>query len=248
MDEKARMYAALKRGDIDDKDDRYDVDFDQKWAKREEEGASSQDDSDEESDQDDGGNEQVEYVDELGRTRTGSRREMQREQVRIARQKRAQEADADSRGVPTAPSQVIYGDAVQTQAFDVDEGSAAKMEDLARKRDKEETPPPDEHYDASKEIRTKGTGFYQFSQDKETREAQMRELDEIRAETERVRAAKQSEREETKRRRQQEIEERRRIIREKKGKAMANRFLNGLEEEMQATATEPTAAPEPSKE
>jgi len=34
MEEKARLYAALKRGDIEDVDDKYAVDFDRKWAEQ----------------------------------------------------------------------------------------------------------------------------------------------------------------------------------------------------------------------
>ena len=32
MEEKARLYAAMKRGDVEDTDERYAVDFDRKWA------------------------------------------------------------------------------------------------------------------------------------------------------------------------------------------------------------------------
>ena len=39
MEEKARLYDALKRGDVEDIDDRYGVDFDRKWAEQQEKGA-----------------------------------------------------------------------------------------------------------------------------------------------------------------------------------------------------------------
>ena len=51
----------------------------------------------------------------------------------------------------------------------------------------EENNPLGVHFDASKEIRAKGAGFYQFSADEETRKAQMEELKASREETERVR-------------------------------------------------------------
>jgi len=51
----------------------------------------------------------------------------------------------------------------------------------------EENNPLGVHYDASKEVRAKGAGFYQFSGDEETRKAQMEELKASREETERVR-------------------------------------------------------------
>jgi len=43
------------------------------------------------------------------------------------------------------------------------------------------------HYDASREVRAKGAGFYQFSGDEETRRAQMEELKMARDETGKVR-------------------------------------------------------------
>lgn len=43
------------------------------------------------------------------------------------------------------------------------------------------------HYDASKEVRAKGAGFYQFSADEETRRKQMEELKTVREETEKTR-------------------------------------------------------------
>ncbi|KAH6913033.1 hypothetical protein BKA70DRAFT_1218049 [Coprinopsis sp. MPI-PUGE-AT-0042] len=43
------------------------------------------------------------------------------------------------------------------------------------------------HYDASKEVRAKGAGFYQFSADEETRKKQMDDLQNARVETEKAR-------------------------------------------------------------
>ena len=78
MEEKARLYAAMKRGDVEDADEKYAVDFDQKCLDAhvdDKEDESSDDvDSDEES------RETVEYKDEFGRTRTGTRAEASRAQ------------------------------------------------------------------------------------------------------------------------------------------------------------------------
>jgi hypothetical protein len=52
----------------------------------------------------------------------------------------------------------------------------------------EENNPLNIHYDASKEVRAKGAGFYQFSADEETRRRQMEELKTVRGETGRTRA------------------------------------------------------------
>ena len=48
----------------------------------------------------------------------------------------------------------------------------------------EENNPLNTHYDASREVRAKGAGFYQFSADEETRKKQMEELRQARHETE----------------------------------------------------------------
>lgn len=61
------------------------------------------------------------------------------------------------------------------------------MEELAKKRDRSLTPPPDMHFDAQAEVRQKGTGFFQFSGDKEERRRQMEGLEREREETEWVR-------------------------------------------------------------
>lgn len=43
------------------------------------------------------------------------------------------------------------------------------------------------HYDSTKEVRTRGVGFYQFALDEEERAEQMRRLNELRQETEEAR-------------------------------------------------------------
>ncbi len=51
----------------------------------------------------------------------------------------------------------------------------------------EENNPLNIHYDADREVRAKGAGFYQFSADEETRKEQMEELRQARHETEMTR-------------------------------------------------------------
>jgi len=188
MEEKARLYAAMKRGDVEDEGERFAVDFDRKWAEKHGDGQSGDEDlSDEEEDDDDeddkGG--VVEYVDEFGRTRQGTRADA----ARVARQERGLADMTGDRFTarPSAPSAVIYGDTIQHQAFNPDMPIAMQMEELAKKRDRSLTPPPDVHFDASREVRTKGTGFFQFSDDAEERKKQMADLERERLQTERVR-------------------------------------------------------------
>ncbi|MCJ1317066.1 hypothetical protein MMC15_002387 [Xylographa vitiligo] len=238
MEEKARLYAAMKRGDYvppastsaGANDERAPlVDFDRKWAEQQEAGGSphystsSGSDDDAPSDNDDAA--MVEYEDEFGRLRRGTRGEAAREERRRKAAAHAQEELSSMSARPAAPSNLIYGDTVQSGAFNPEEPIAAQMAAIARKRDRSATPPEEVHYDASKEVRTKGVGFYAFSGDKEGRRREMEGLARERAETER-RARERGEKREGRRR---EVEERRRVVREKRERGMAERFLEGLE-------------------
>ncbi|KAF1947834.1 hypothetical protein EJ02DRAFT_449309 [Clathrospora elynae] len=224
MEEKARLYDALKRGDIEDLDDKYGVDFDRKWAEKQEKGeadsaTSSGSDAEEEE-------ELVEYTDEFGRTRKGTRAEAAREE----RRKRTLAADEPDRFTarPSMPTNIIYGDAVQTNAFNPDETIAQHMADLAAKRDKELTPPPELHFDGRAEARQRGTGFFHFSKDEEERQGQMGRIAKEREETERVRR----ERKEQIEKRKEMIREKKRLIQEKRSKGKAERFLDELGAEL----------------
>ena len=70
--------------------------------------------------------------------------------------------------------------------FPVYEPSAERIAQIAAEH-AEENNPLNIHYDASREVRAKGAGFYQFSADDETRRAQMEELKMARDETEKTR-------------------------------------------------------------
>jgi hypothetical protein len=234
MEEKAKIYAAMKRGEYVDlragkggvNDEREGlVDFDRKWAEDE---AAGREATSEESSESDEGEEVVEYVDEFGRQRMGTRSEADRARRRVMGAKVVEEELSELTARPAMPTNIIYGDTVQVGAFNPDEPIAAKMEELARKRDRSLTPPEDTHYDATKEVRTKGVGFYQFSGDKEARAKEMENLRKEREETER----KAKEREDKKERRRKEIEEKRKAIREKRVARDADKFLAGLGAEL----------------
>lgn len=216
MEEKARLYAAMKRGDVEDADERYAVDFDRKWVEKQDAG-----ESDTSSDDDAGSEpeEMVEYVDEFGRTRKGTKADAAREE----RRKKSMLDEPDRfTARPAMPTNIIYGDTIQTAAFNPDETIAEKMAELASKR--EDTPPKDTHFDGSAEIRNKGTGYFRFSQDEEERKKQMEALEQERLETERKRAERDKKKEDRKR----EVEERRKALKEKRSKAQADKFLDGL--------------------
>ncbi|KAL2063006.1 hypothetical protein VTL71DRAFT_6078 [Oculimacula yallundae] len=227
MEEKAKIYARMKRGEYEGKDGEENlIDFDRKWADREREGKL--DDSSDEIESDDGQGEIVDYEDEYGRQRRGTRAEAER----MERKKRkqiigAEELDRMS-ARPAMPGKVIYGDTVQVMAFNPDEESEKKMEEIARKRDRSLTPPDAQHYEADKEIRSKGVGFYSFSKDEATRMKEMEALEKEREQTEKLR----KERDEKKEKRKREIEERRKIIGDKRAKKQADSFLDGLMADM----------------
>lgn len=161
------------------------VDFDRKWAETGQESGFIS--SDEESDAADD-KELVEYEDEFGRQRQGTRAEARREERRRAAQAHAAETLQDFSARPAPPPQLIRGDVIQSAAFNPDALITAQMEDLARRRDRSLTPPPDSHYDANSEIRSKGVGFYAFSREEGERRREMEALERQRQETERKRA------------------------------------------------------------
>ena len=235
MEDKARLYASMKRGDYvppadggTNKEENALVDFDRKWAEADEAGEAGR----YETESDDGGDsvedgggegeETVEYEDEFGRLRHGTRASASRELRRRDAAAHAEEELGRMRARPARPEGLIVGDAIQAAAFNP---AAAGMEALARKRDRSLTPPEEVHYDAGSEVRSKGVGFYRFSKDGEGRRREMDALGREREETERGRREGVERRE----RRRGEVEERKRVIAKKRGERLAERFLNGLD-------------------
>ena len=226
LQEKARLYDALRRGDVEDEEGL--VNFDQKWVEEGDVASESGDgDGSDESDE-----EVVEYIDEFGRARKGTKAQALREERRRGMEKRMLSEGDRFSARPAMPGGLIYGDTVQAGAFDPDEPVAVKMAELAAKRDREPTPPPDVHYDSKAEVRTKGTGFFAFSKDEEERKKQMEGLEDERLRTENVRAEKANEAKTKIEERRREIEERRRKIQEQKSRTQADRFLESLGADM----------------
>ena len=236
MEEKARWYAAMKRGDYVAPTDRAQdleenalIDFDRKWAENEERGQGNELDTssdDDEAGSDEKEDELMEYTDEFGRQRQGTRAQAAREERRRT-MLAVDEADRFT-ARPTQPANLIFGDTVQAAAFNPGEPVSAKMDELARKRDRSLTPPDDVHYDATAEVRTKGVGFYAFAHDRAARSTEMDELERERIET--VDARRQTEARKAKRR--TELEERRKRIREKRGEKQADHFLRDLADDL----------------
>ncbi|KAI4093147.1 MAG: hypothetical protein L6R37_007433 [Teloschistes peruensis] len=239
MEEKARLYASMKRGDYvppsgsggsagHNAEEHSLVDFDRKWAEKEdaadEHDTSSGEDDDNDGSQTSAAEPLVDYEDEFGRLRRISKTERDRETRRRNASAYAASELASYSARPTAPTNIIHGDTIQSAAFNPDVLISEQMAELARKRDRSLTPPPAEHYDASKEIRSKGVGFYAFSKDEKEREREMEELERVRGETERVKR----EREERGERKRREVEERRRVVNKMREEKLADRFLREL--------------------
>ena len=233
LEEKAKVYARLKKGEETGDDNL--VDFDRKWAEKVAKGEAEDESSDVESD--DGRGEEVEFEDEYGRTKRGSRAEAERMERRKRNKVVGQEELDRMSARPAMPSKLIFGDTVQSLAFQPEEETMGKMEELAKKRDRSLTPPEMRHYDASAEIRSKGVGFYSFSKNEGMRGKEMEALEKERVETERVR----KEKEERKEARRKEIEERRKAIGEKRAKKQADNFLDGLGVDLGAAEEEKEA-------
>jgi hypothetical protein len=236
MEEKARLYAAMKRGDYVPGEGEPEalIDFDRKWTENEARGGAgneldtSSDDGG--PDSDDGRDEMVEYDDEYGRARQGTRADAEKME-RKKRNKILGQQELDKMSArPAMPSQLIYGDTVQSLAFNPDEPIVQQMEELAAKRDRSATPPEAKHYEADKEVRSKGVGFYAFSKDEAVRKEEMEALERERTETERMRV----EREARKAKKRQEVEARRKEIGEKRARKQADSFLDGLTADLAA--------------
>ncbi|CAG7928004.1 unnamed protein product [Penicillium olsonii] len=197
MEEKARMYDDMKKGlylagDSDDDDnapidpsdpDAYLkrlrrkekeglVDFDSKYANAEE---LKRDESDDDVAS------VISYEDEFGRSRRGTRAEAA--EASRAKDEAAGVDSARERWRPERPDNLIYGEAVQTEAFNPDSDAALRMSHLAARRDRSPTPPENKHYNAEDEVRNRGTGFYTFSTDEEERKQQMEQLKTMREHT-----------------------------------------------------------------
>ncbi|KEF60961.1 uncharacterized protein A1O9_02525 [Exophiala aquamarina CBS 119918] len=229
MEDKVRVYNAMKRGEYigkGDYDERSLVDFDRKWAEKDaKHGAAASDDSESEYNDATDEDETVEYLDEFGRLRKGTKAQAAREERRKATNTHLAEEEARSSARPTIPENIIMGDTIQYAAFNPDQVIADRMSEIAKKRDKSATPPPDSHYDAGAEVRTKGTGFYAFSQDAEERKREMKALEKERLETENMRKAREDKRSH----RKKEIDDRRKLIEAQRAKAQTEKFLTELE-------------------
>ncbi|RHZ88543.1 hypothetical protein Glove_22g202 [Diversispora epigaea] len=191
MERKAKLYDQLIKTGIDDETlaEEILVDFDRKALE------NLSDMNNEENEEK--GNEEdedpwVEYIDEFGRTRMCRKSQMPEEIL------------PTSNGVGEETS--INSEEISFMEQEKNEWEKAALEELKN---------GPIHYDETKEIRTKGVGFYRFSQDEKEREEQLRALKEMRIETEVKRAGYTS----VKDKRKAQLDLRMATIRAKKQKA-----------------------------
>ena len=185
----------------------------------------------------------IEYEDEFGRIRTAKRSEVPRE---FHPRHDVQDEDEDE-------DIVIHNPVNYLPIYTPSEERIAEIS-----KEYADTNPLNVYYDASKEVRAKGAGFYQFSADEETRKKQMEELKNVREETEKTRkdlgavdilpGELEGMREgPTKSRamekRKREIEERRRLLEEKKKRKISPSAESGNIARVQAE-TRTTSLPE----
>ncbi|KAF1805824.1 hypothetical protein V8B55DRAFT_1488411 [Mucor lusitanicus] len=179
LEKKARLYEAMRSGEaLDAYDEEQDeekkplVDFDRKYfqerdLERQKEAAAAaaaQKKRKRHDDDDDEDDPWVEFEDEFGRTRIIRRSELPSTEQRH----RSDDSDYDS------------------------EEEEKKAYLVAQQRYKAADRSNMNHFEADREIRTKGVGFYQFSKDEQERQAQMAKLNRLRAETENARSSQAS--------------------------------------------------------
>ncbi|WVO17185.1 hypothetical protein L204_104877 [Cryptococcus depauperatus] len=239
---KARKYESIKRGDysgLTKKEwEEAVIDFEKLgessiYSSDEDESAVPAKKRWSDDDGEDYDSDEVEYVDEMGRTRTGTRREAK--EVEDLKRK----ADPIEL-IPSGAEGSSYAEVQQSKVIPIKE-KYRQAEEEARAH----------HYDATKEVRTRGAGQYQFSLDENLRAEQQASLKNQRAETQRARteieqhggqgAAQDA--------RKRKVEERKAIIAAKRAKMLggekeverlreekrvkeADDFPKGLEEEL----------------
>ncbi|KAJ9091045.1 hypothetical protein QFC19_009282 [Naganishia cerealis] len=219
---KAEKYDKLKRGDygvLTEKElAEITVDFDRKWEEQDDGWSDHSSDIDESAaavsepiyddlgrkqakkttdDFDDAfSREKVEYVDELGRTRMGTRAEAREAEAArrtedVGGRDPMQDLDDEQPTIGPAHAEVLQSNVIYGAQcfFPVYEPS---QEDLKARLKAAEGTADTKHYNANEEVRARAAGHYQFAQDETKRAEQMAALKAEREETQQAREERQS--------------------------------------------------------
>ena len=252
MEEKARLYDDLKRGYVDDKEGKYNVDFDRKWAEAKDRGENPEDEVSDREDQDDD-NELVDYVDEFGRNRRMTKREVAKAERMKKRDEELEKEREEMSVRPKMPDKLIYGDYIQTQAFDYNryEKEFAAAKERYENVDSHfgahgvsiydgQYPGKRWYFDKQQDPRLRtgyGTGFFQFSHKEDERKAQMDELEKTHQDA--LKAQKEKEQQDMYKAERAKAEDaKRNRIAKMRAEKQAKRFLLGLEKEMREKGLE----------
>lgn len=277
MEEKARRYAAMKRGDYiapsgpggHSENDPL-IDFDRKWAERHPEGdgngssSGSDNESDDDDDDDEGDNpmnELVEYKDEFGRTRTGTRAEALRQARRDRRrQLGAEELEAmaarplhqhhngahdaenasysSNNNTNTTTGNIIHGDVIQSAAFFEQQqraGGAEAGANAQRMADlaarRDRPPTPPADAHFDGRAEIRSKGVGFYQFSTDDGAERGRQMEGLRRAREETERARAA-REDERARRRREIEERRARVGRARAERMAGSFLDGLAGEL----------------
>ncbi|KAJ3153905.1 hypothetical protein HDU89_008770 [Geranomyces variabilis] len=170
LQRKAKIYDKLVKEGAEGKDSENDdslVDFLYKSAPDDAAVKAAEPEAD-----DDGDDAWVEAVDEFGRTRIVRTSQVESLGLRFVKGSPAGQNDRTLESGDAGPS-MLSDDMRREMEREAWEANARQ----------EIASGSQAHFDSRREIRTLGTGFYQFAQDDEERARQMRELDDIRADT-----------------------------------------------------------------
>ncbi|ORX37755.1 ribosomal protein L24e-domain-containing protein [Kockovaella imperatae] len=226
LKQKARQYESMMHGDLSGLSDKQleemTVDFDRKRRDFSADEDDASDDTDGSASDEGDALDRIEYEDELGRTRLGTRKEA----LAAERARRKLESSDDPPQVESAFSEVqrsnvFYGD---QNVFPVYEPDADAIRAKYKAAEEESRA---HHYDSTKEVRAKGAGQYQFALDEDERAEQMAALKAQREETEAARkqaAGQRSGLSAAQEARKRKMEERRAAI-----DAKRNKLLGGQE-------------------
>ncbi|WWC92755.1 uncharacterized protein L201_007714 [Kwoniella dendrophila CBS 6074] len=199
---KAKKYQAIRKGDFSGMSQKEMeeavIDFERKM---EEDGYSSHSSDEDESarparpkwhddnearNDDEGDLAKIEYVDEMGRTRIGTRREAREAEKEKSQSRHGQGHDVE--GIESGQEGSAYAEVLQSNVIHGEQNFFPVYEpdpDALKKKYREaEDEARAHHYDSTKEVRVKGAGQYQFSLDEEERAKQMESLASQRKETE----------------------------------------------------------------